>query len=123
MPPTPDPNQPELTIEGLQAQFAGQGHAERVSVIQDEQGQSYLFIPPPGIAIQDIRAFLKSTLADLGDAWDILPASLPVDGVRLSSFMFSATAPFVLEFTVDWLDAHWAVSYTHLDVYKRQPRH
>ena len=44
---------------------------------------------------------------DLGDAWDILPASLPVDGVRLSSFMFSATAPFVLEFTVDWLDAHW----------------
>ncbi|MBK7218724.1 MAG: hypothetical protein IPH95_17120 [Candidatus Promineofilum sp.] len=107
MPPTPDPNQPELTIEGLQAQFAGQGHAERVSVIQDEQGQSYLFIPPPGIAIQDIRAFLKSTLADLGDAWDILPASLPVDGVRLSSFMFSATAPFVLEFTVDWLDAHW----------------
>ena len=32
MPPTPDPNQPELTIEGLQAQFAGQGHAEHVSL-------------------------------------------------------------------------------------------
>lgn len=105
-------DQQNLTLPGLKTQLTQQGYGDELATLQDEQGQedTFLAILPPGIEVKDIRAFLQIVLAELGDAWDILPASLPVDGVRLSSLNFSpqtASLPFELDFTVDWVSAHW----------------
>lgn len=101
----------ELTIEGLKGSLTQLGYSDSVGVLQDDNGQdSFIAISPPGISVKDIRTFLKATLADIGDVWDIIPESLPVDGVRLSSFRFCPKAdgyPFQLEFTIDWPSAHW----------------
>ena len=98
----------DLTLNGLQSGLSSQGVGAD-QVVTTAAGD-FLMIAPPGISIGDIRAFLKGTLAELGDAWDILPDSLPVDGVRLSSLNYSPAttdAPMNLDFTVDWLAARW----------------
>lgn len=98
----------DLTLNGLQSGLSSQGVGDD-QVVTTAAGD-FLMIAPPGITIGDIRAFLKGTLVELGDAWDILPDSLPVDGVRLSSLNYSPATtdgPMNLDFTIDWLAARW----------------
>jgi len=98
----------DLSLSSIQSGLSSQGVG--ADQITTTAAADFLMIAPPGISVGDIRAFLKGTLAELGDVWDILPDSLPVDGVRLSSLNFSpATAgePMYLDFTVDWPTADW----------------
>ena len=82
----------------------------RVVILQESGADVMVGILPPGISVKDLRKFMSTILEDVGEGWNILPESLPLDDLRLASLYFipsSEEFPFQLEFTLDWVDGHW----------------
>ena len=83
---------------------------EQIVTYPQDGDEVMVAIMPPGISIDDLAAFLHSLLGDTGDAWNILPSSLPIKDLRLESLFFNKGTddhPFQLEFTINWDSAHW----------------
>lgn len=95
-----------LTVDGLKKSLTGQN----IPADKIEGNDNFLVINPPGISVGQIRTFLKGTFSEFGELGDMIPDSLPIDGVALQSLKFvpsNGTDPYILQFTVGWASAKW----------------
>jgi len=101
----------ELTVDSLKTSL----QAQNIPADKLEGNAGFLTISPPGISIGEIRKFLKGTLAEFGDLGqdlsNMIPSSLPIDGISLQSMKFVPRgedgAPYLLQFTIAWASAKW----------------
>ncbi|KAA3637230.1 MAG: hypothetical protein DWQ02_07050 [Bacteroidetes bacterium] len=96
----------ELTVEGLKKSLISQN----IPKDKIQGNDNFLAITPPGINIGEIRQFLKGTFSEFGKLGDMIPDSLPIDGVTLQSLKFASgndTDPYLLQFTIAWASAKW----------------
>ena len=106
---TETPVTDDLSFTGLHSSLAMSIQSELL--IHDEEHQ-VLMLLEPGVSIENVRHFLETTLSVIPGLVDLLPDSLPVDGVTLSSLIFtpgSNGSPYHLEFVVGWGSAHWEI--------------